>query len=114
MTTVFKRLRWMLLGAGFGAGTSLWVMRAVRARIRRFTPERISADMTDAVRTFGADVRAAASDGFNFCRRHGEAVVPGAGHWLMEESPAFTVALIQEFLRGWLPALPEPVAVASP
>lgn len=25
-------------------------------------------------------------------------VVPGAGHWLMEESPAFTVALIRDFL----------------
>jgi hypothetical protein len=29
-----------------------------------------------------------------------EAVVPGAGHWLMEESPAFTIALIQDFLKG--------------
>jgi pimeloyl-ACP methyl ester carboxylesterase len=29
-----------------------------------------------------------------------EAVVPGAGHWLMEESPSFTIALIQEFLKG--------------
>jgi pimeloyl-ACP methyl ester carboxylesterase len=31
-----------------------------------------------------------------------EAVVPGAGHWLMEESPAFTVALIQDFLKDRL------------
>ena len=28
-----------------------------------------------------------------------EAVVPGAGHWLMEESPAYTVALIEKFLK---------------
>jgi pimeloyl-ACP methyl ester carboxylesterase/uncharacterized RmlC-like cupin family protein len=27
-----------------------------------------------------------------------EAVIPGAGHWLMEERPAFTVALIRDFL----------------
>jgi len=27
-----------------------------------------------------------------------EAVVPGAGHWLMEESPAATVQLIAQFL----------------
>jgi pimeloyl-ACP methyl ester carboxylesterase len=27
-----------------------------------------------------------------------EAVVPGAGHWLMEESPTFTIALIRGFL----------------
>jgi pimeloyl-ACP methyl ester carboxylesterase len=28
-----------------------------------------------------------------------EAVVPGSGHWLMEESPAYTVALIRDFLK---------------
>lgn len=32
-----------------------------------------------------------------------EAVVPGAGHWLMEESPAFTIAVIQNFLQDRLP-----------
>ncbi len=29
-----------------------------------------------------------------------EAVVPGAGHWLMEESPAYTVTLVQNFLKA--------------
>jgi pimeloyl-ACP methyl ester carboxylesterase len=29
-----------------------------------------------------------------------EAVVPGAGHWLMEESPTDTIRLIQDFLKG--------------
>lgn len=38
-----------------------------------------------------------------------EAVVPGAGHWLMEESPTFTVALIQDFLNDRLPPVPQPV-----
>jgi len=38
-----------------------------------------------------------------------EAVVPGAGHWLMEESPAFTIALVQDFLKDRLPATPQPV-----
>ncbi|MFL6354058.1 MAG: alpha/beta fold hydrolase [Bryobacteraceae bacterium] len=28
-----------------------------------------------------------------------EAVVPGAGHWLMEESPTYTIRLIQDFLK---------------
>src|SRR5258707_1394608 len=37
-----------------------------------------------------------------------EAVVPGAGHWLMEESPTFTIALIQDFLKDRLPAAPQP------
>jgi hypothetical protein len=32
-----------------------------------------------------------------------EAVVPGAGHWLMEESPAATVALIEAFLMDRTP-----------
>jgi len=32
-----------------------------------------------------------------------EAVVPGAGHWLMEESPTLTVALIRDFLKDWPP-----------
>ena len=35
-----------------------------------------------------------------------EAVVPGAGHWLMEESPKFTIALIQDFLKGERSAAP--------
>jgi pimeloyl-ACP methyl ester carboxylesterase len=29
-----------------------------------------------------------------------EAVVHGAGHWLMEENPTATIALIQDFLKG--------------
>ena len=36
-----------------------------------------------------------------------EAVVPGAGHWLMEENPTFTVALIRDFLK-------EQTSAASP
>src|SRR5260370_8643063 len=43
-----------------------------------------------------------------------EAVVPGAGHWLMEESPAFTVKLIQDFLKDQLsPAPPSSASTAE-
>jgi pimeloyl-ACP methyl ester carboxylesterase len=42
-----------------------------------------------------------------------EAVVPGAGHWLMEESPALTITLIQDFLKDRLPAAPQPVRSAD-
>jgi pimeloyl-ACP methyl ester carboxylesterase len=35
-----------------------------------------------------------------------EAIVPGAGHWLMEENPTFTVALIEDFLNDRLPPAP--------
>ena len=37
-----------------------------------------------------------------------EAVIPGAGHWLMEESPTYTIRLIQEFLKRQTSALPAP------
>jgi pimeloyl-ACP methyl ester carboxylesterase len=33
-----------------------------------------------------------------------EAVAPHSGHWLMEESPAYTVALIRDFSKDPLPA----------
>jgi pimeloyl-ACP methyl ester carboxylesterase len=42
-----------------------------------------------------------------------EAVIPGAGHWLMEEKPALTVALIQDFLKDRLPPAPQPVSSAG-
>ena len=37
-----------------------------------------------------------------------EGVVPGAGHWLMEESPTFTVAMIEDFLKNPVPMQPAP------
>jgi pimeloyl-ACP methyl ester carboxylesterase/quercetin dioxygenase-like cupin family protein len=35
-----------------------------------------------------------------------EAVVPHSGHWLMEESPAYTVSLVRKFLDSSAPAMP--------
>ena len=35
-----------------------------------------------------------------------EAVVPNSGHWLMEESPAYTVALIRDYLKDPTAATP--------
>jgi len=37
-----------------------------------------------------------------------EAVVPGAGHWLMEENPTYTVALIRDYLKDPTAATPVP------
>jgi len=37
-----------------------------------------------------------------------EAVVPGSGHWLMEENPIYTVALIRDFLKDPSAATPTP------
>ena len=60
---MFKRLFWLLIGAGFGFGVSFWVVRTVRATVERYTPERVSADLAGALRGFGADLRAAAAEG---------------------------------------------------
>jgi pimeloyl-ACP methyl ester carboxylesterase len=35
-----------------------------------------------------------------------EAVVPHSGHWLMEESPAYTVSLVRKFLDSPVPTIP--------
>jgi pimeloyl-ACP methyl ester carboxylesterase len=38
-----------------------------------------------------------------------EAVVPGSGHWLMEENPMYTVALIRDYLKDPTAAAPQAV-----
>jgi hypothetical protein len=60
---VFKRLFWLLVGAGFGFGLSFWLARFVRQTVERYTPERMSADLAGAWRQFGEDLRAAAAEG---------------------------------------------------
>jgi hypothetical protein len=60
---VFKRLFWLLTGIGFGFGVSFWLMRFVRSTVERYTPERVSGDLAGALKSFGADLRAAAEEG---------------------------------------------------
>ena len=60
---MFKRLLWLLIGAGFGFGMSFWLTRMVRERIARYSPDQISADLADAVRGVGRDLRAAVEAG---------------------------------------------------
>ena len=60
---MFKRLSWLGVGTGFGFGLAVWCRRAVRARIERYRPARISAGATDAVRQLGDHLRAAAHEG---------------------------------------------------
>jgi hypothetical protein len=60
---MFRRLFWLLMGAGFGFGASFWVMRFVRETAARYAPERISADLTGAIKGFGTDIRAAVAEG---------------------------------------------------
>jgi hypothetical protein len=60
---MFRRLFWLVIGAGFGFGTSFWVMRFVRETAARYTPERVSADLAEAVKGLGTDLRAAVAEG---------------------------------------------------
>jgi hypothetical protein len=60
---MFKRLFWLTVGAGFGFGLSFWLTRLVRETMERYSPERMSNDLADAIRSLGADVREAMAEG---------------------------------------------------
>ena len=60
---MFRRLFWLMVGAGFGFGVSFWLMRFVRDTAARYAPERVSADLADALRGLGGDLRAAVAEG---------------------------------------------------
>ncbi|MGH9084611.1 MAG: hypothetical protein ACRDYW_04090 [Acidimicrobiales bacterium] len=60
---MFRRLFWLMVGAGFGFGVSFWLMRFVRETAARYAPERVSADLADALRGLGGDLRAAVAEG---------------------------------------------------
>jgi hypothetical protein len=60
---VFKRLFWLLVGAGFGFGLSFWLMRAVRETAARYSPDRVSSELAGAARRLGSEVRAAFREG---------------------------------------------------
>jgi hypothetical protein len=67
---VFKRLLWLTMGAGLGFGMSLWIMRVVRETVERYSPHRISSDLSQAARAVGVDVRQAVADGRDAMRQH--------------------------------------------
>ena len=60
---MFRRLFWLLVGAGFGFGMAFWLMRFVRTTIERWSPERVSSDLAGALRQFGTDLREAVAEG---------------------------------------------------
>ena len=71
---MFKRLFWLVVGAGFGFGVSFWLMRFVRQTVERYTPERMSSDLAGALRAFGEDLRAAVAEGREAMREREEAI----------------------------------------
>jgi hypothetical protein len=60
---MFRRLFWLVIGAGFGFGVSFWLMRFVRETVERYSPANVSGNMADALRSFGGDLRAAVAEG---------------------------------------------------
>ena len=60
---MLRRLFWLLIGMAVGVGASFWVMRFIRETAARYSPERVSADLADAVKGFGADLKAAVAEG---------------------------------------------------
>ena len=60
---MFKRLLWLMVGAGFGFGVSFWLMRFVKEKAARYAPERVSSDLASAVRGFGQDLKEAVAEG---------------------------------------------------
>ena len=60
---MFKRLFWLVMGAGFGFGVSFWLMRFLKETAARYAPEKISGDLAGALRQLGGDIRAAVAEG---------------------------------------------------
>ena len=71
---MFKRLFWLVIGAGFGFGIAFWLMRFVRDVADRYRPERVSGDIGEALRAFGADLRAAVAEGREAMREREESL----------------------------------------
>ena len=60
---MFKRLLWLTIGVGFGFGMSFWVTRVLREKVARLSPENVSAELAQALRDFGRDLRVAVAEG---------------------------------------------------
>jgi uncharacterized membrane protein len=71
---MFKRLFWLVVGASFGFGASYWLSRAVKQTMERYAPEKVTSELTQAIRGFGQDLRVAVADGRHAMRER-EAVL---------------------------------------
>ena len=60
---MLKRAFWFATGAAAGFGGAMWVRRRALQTVRRYTPERVQADVTSSVRRLGTDLRAAVTTG---------------------------------------------------
>jgi len=60
---VFKRILWLIIGASFGFGVAFWLTRFVRETVNRYSPENVSANLAEALKSLGQDLRAAIAEG---------------------------------------------------
>jgi gas vesicle protein len=60
---MFKRMFWLVTGAGFGFGMSLWAQRVVKRTAARYSPQRVSGDLARTVKGITGDVKAAVHEG---------------------------------------------------
>lgn len=58
-----RRLFWLVVGAGFGFGLSVWAARFVRHTVARYSPEQVSSDLAAAARGLRADLSRALAEG---------------------------------------------------
>jgi hypothetical protein len=64
---VFKRVRWIVMGMGFGASASVWAQRRLRRWARSYTPPEVAARAaqrtTQAAERTAGELRTALSEG---------------------------------------------------
>ncbi len=60
---MFKRLRWMLLGAIGGVSSSVYVQRRVRERMDRLQPDHVAKRALSTAQNVGREVKGAVTEG---------------------------------------------------
>ena len=66
---MFKRLFWLCVGIGLGAGMSYWLARFLRQTAERYSPERVSGEVVNGARRLGTDLRVALNEGREAMRK---------------------------------------------
>jgi hypothetical protein len=66
---MFKRLFWLGTGLTVGFGSSVWLMRAVRRTVERFTPQRLTHDAVAGARSVSTELKAALDEGRDAMRQ---------------------------------------------
>ena len=60
---MFKRLFWLVTGASFGFGMSLWVNRLVKRTMERYALRRLRSGVVGARQRLEGELRAAVAEG---------------------------------------------------